>query len=416
MKHTLSSLFLLCSACSGELSNPTQKLGPVEVSPPQTKTEEETTATPLRYVYATGEARAYRPLGGKALGVLMAGARVPVYEEAKPGYSCKGKWLKIQLDAWICSSNTKEAPAGEMRDTHFENRAPHQRATTLRDTPVYDAPNGEKKRILPAGSSVRAFRITDFEGGSYAQISTFEYVDADALSYEGHRGWTTHWQGIELPKETRFPYVIFTELEVPLFATAGESDKTKSIGVKHRYEHGSILEKTTIGKKTFARVDEGWFEVKVGAVLIDEEPRPKDVPPGLPFVLVDVSDQTLVGYDASDELVFATLISGGRRNPTVRGNFGIERKFRYSTMAGNMFGEDYRVDDVPWATFFYRGYAIHGAFWHDKFGYKASHGCVNVAPADSMWLSDFLEPQLPYGWLFLQLPEDAVTSRVVVRE
>jgi lipoprotein-anchoring transpeptidase ErfK/SrfK len=28
--------------------------------------------------------------------------------------------------------------------------------------------------------------------------------------------------------------------------------------------------------------------------------------------------------------------------------------------------------------YFYRGYAIHGAYWHNRFGTPVSHGCVNL--------------------------------------
>jgi lipoprotein-anchoring transpeptidase ErfK/SrfK len=28
--------------------------------------------------------------------------------------------------------------------------------------------------------------------------------------------------------------------------------------------------------------------------------------------------------------------------------------------------------------YFYEGYAIHGAYWHNRFGTPVSHGCVNL--------------------------------------
>ena len=405
---------LACSAPQPERAVP--PILAITPSPAPQLVSEPSAEAPIRHAYALKQTPVYKPRNGKAIGQVMAGARLPIYEEAK-GTGCKGKWLRVQLGAWICSEVTKSAPDGVEADTHPENRAPHQRASALRDTPVYNAPAGEKTRVLSSGSEVRAFRIIDFEGGSYTQIAAFEYVDADALWYRGHRSWTTHWEGLQLPKETPFPYAVFTDLEVPLFASAGETRASDAIGKRRRYEHEPVLEKATVDGKHFARVRDGWFVVKEGAVVVEEEPRPKDVPAGLSWVLVDISDQTLVGYDANDDLVFLTLISGGKRNPTVTGNFGLTRKYRYSTMAGNMFGEDYRVDDVPWAQFFYHGYAIHGAFWHDKFGYRASHGCVNVSPADSMWLSAFLEPQLPSGWLVMYPPEAGLeTSHVVVRK
>jgi hypothetical protein len=42
--------------------------------------------------------------------------------------------------------------------------------------------------------------------------------------------------------------------------------------------------------------------------------------------------------------------------------------------------------------------ALHGTFWHDRFGRRASHGCVNLSMADARWLFDWAPPRLPSGW------------------
>jgi lipoprotein-anchoring transpeptidase ErfK/SrfK len=39
--------------------------------------------------------------------------------------------------------------------------------------------------------------------------------------------------------------------------------------------------------------------------------------------------------------------------------------------------------------YFYSGYAIHGAYWHNNFGAPMSHGCVNMTPG---------EAQILYNW------------------
>lgn len=33
----------------------------------------------------------------------------------------------------------------------------------------------------------------------------------------------------------------------------------------------------------------------------------------------------------------------------------------------------------------YNGIALHGTYWHDRFGYKQSHGCVNMTILDAEW-------------------------------
>jgi lipoprotein-anchoring transpeptidase ErfK/SrfK len=50
----------------------------------------------------------------------------------------------------------------------------------------------------------------------------------------------------------------------------------------------------------------------------------------------------------------------------------------------------YLVKNVPFSMYFFEGYAIHGAYWHNNFGRPASHGCVNVPVAAAKWLYDFV--------------------------
>ena len=41
--------------------------------------------------------------------------------------------------------------------------------------------------------------------------------------------------------------------------------------------------------------------------------------------------------------------------------------------------DDYDLPGVPWTMYFTDdGAAIHGAYWHDEFGFQHSHGCVNL--------------------------------------
>ena len=50
-----------------------------------------------------------------------------------------------------------------------------------------------------------------------------------------------------------------------------------------------------------------------------------------------------------------------------------------------MAGPGYYIEGVTWTIYFYRGYALHTAYWHDAFGATRSHGCVNLSPYDA-WL------------------------------
>jgi hypothetical protein len=35
------------------------------------------------------------------------------------------------------------------------------------------------------------------------------------------------------------------------------------------------------------------------------------------------------------------------------------------------------------------------AFWHDAFGFRRSHGCVNLSPRDALWFFNWTDPIMP---------------------
>ncbi len=91
-------------------------------------------------------------------------------------------------------------------------------------------------------------------------------------------------------------------------------------------------------------------------------------------IIIDLSQQKLYGWEGR-RLIHSFRISTGKKStPTPRGRFRIRSKHRYNRMRGR----GYDIPNVPYAMYFYRGYAIHGAFWHNRFGTPVSHGCVNL--------------------------------------
>ncbi|MBX3272361.1 MAG: L,D-transpeptidase [Sandaracinaceae bacterium] len=127
--------------------------------------------------------------------------------------------------------------------------------------------------------------------------------------------------------------------------------------------------------------------------------RPAPIPARDRWIHVDLREQVLVAYEG-DRPVFATMVSTGRegyRTPT--GTFRIQSKHVSATMDDPDAGdESYSIEDVPWTMYFEGSYALHAAFWHDRFGRPRSHGCVNLAPADARWVFMFSAPELPPGF------------------
>jgi lipoprotein-anchoring transpeptidase ErfK/SrfK len=66
-------------------------------------------------------------------------------------------------------------------------------------------------------------------------------------------------------------------------------------------------------------------------------------------------------------------------------------RFESQTMDGALLGYDYYLENVPYVMYFFEDYALHGAYWHNNFGYQMSHGCVNLAPSDAGWLYSWSE-------------------------
>jgi hypothetical protein len=74
----------------------------------------------------------------------------------------------------------------------------------------------------------------------------------------------------------------------------------------------------------------------------------------------------------------------------------------------------YSLEDVPYVQFFKGAYALHGAFWHDRFGRPSSHGCINLAPEDARWLFDWTTPTVPRAFHAAYPSESAGRGTVLV--
>ena len=107
-------------------------------------------------------------------------------------------------------------------------------------------------------------------------------------------------------------------------------------------------------------------------------------PPTTKSIVVDRSEQMLYAYEGDTVFMSATTSTGLNSTPTPRGVFTIFKKMPSRYMQGplpNISDDYYDLPGVPWTMYFTEGgAAIHGAYWHDKFGTKYSHGCVNLSP------------------------------------
>jgi lipoprotein-anchoring transpeptidase ErfK/SrfK len=103
------------------------------------------------------------------------------------------------------------------------------------------------------------------------------------------------------------------------------------------------------------------------------------------WIDVNLSQQRVYAY-AGDTLMNSFIVSTGTwQTPTVTGKYNIWIKLRSTTMTG----PGYYLPDVPYTMYFYKGYGLHGTYWHNNFGTPMSHGCVNLSIPDAEWLYNF---------------------------
>ena len=112
-------------------------------------------------------------------------------------------------------------------------------------------------------------------------------------------------------------------------------------------------------------------------------PSPPVTPPTSGrWIDVDLSAQRVTAYEGS-VIVRSTLASTGLpATPTPTGQFRIYVKY-VSTL---MSGPGYYLPNVPYTMYFYRGYGLHGTYWHNNFGHPMSHGCINLPTSEAQWL------------------------------
>lgn len=156
------------------------------------------------------------------------------------------------------------------------------------------------------------------------------------------------------------------------------------------------------------------YEVEGGRYISDQfaslvrpaKRMPKWGKNGERWLDVALARQLLILYQG-EKPVYATLVSSGEAGledpehttATKRGIFRIHTKLVTATMDSDEVGEEFELRDVPYVQYFDKaGYALHGAYWHDRFGTPKSHGCINLTPEDARRVFSFTEPAVPPGW------------------
>ncbi len=155
---------------------------------------------------------------------------------------------------------------------------------------------------------------------------------------------------------------------------------------------------------------------------------PEEIAPIAPDVedkkiVVDLGRQSLSALENGVEVFHARIASGyrmeseGGKESTPPGNYRVQLKWIGVRMAAGDAVSGYDLPGVGWPTFFIssNGTAIHSTYWHNDYGVRKSHGCVNARPDDAKWVFRWTTPSVDYttGKVLPELPGG---TAVVVKE
>ena len=170
----------------------------------------------------------------------------------------------------------------------------------------------------------------------------------------------------------------------------GPSVNSPESGITHnRFEVVQIYGTLSAENLTWNLIGPGeWMDSRQIARVDPASPPPAGVAGGR-WIEVNLFEQTVSAYE-NNRLIFATMGSTGIDGFWTRpGLFQIHKKLETETMANSVPDDFYYLEDVPWTMYFDEERALHGAYWHNNFGYVASHGCVNLSIGDAHWLFEW---------------------------
>ncbi|MBI4136991.1 L,D-transpeptidase [Candidatus Roizmanbacteria bacterium] len=136
---------------------------------------------------------------------------------------------------------------------------------------------------------------------------------------------------------------------------------------------------------------------------------------------VDLTNQRIYAYEGNNR-VMDFLISSGKWGRTPVGAFNIWVKLRSTKMEGGSkeLGTYYYLPNVPFTMFFandeipkWRGFGIHGTYWHNNFGHPMSHGCINMKTEEVEQLYYWAQPELE-GKSSIYASEDNPGTPVII--
>ncbi|GAB4419751.1 MAG: hypothetical protein Kow002_07640 [Anaerolineales bacterium] len=164
-----------------------------------------------------------------------------------------------------------------------------------------------------------------------------------------------------------------------------------------------------------------WADASAFRIITEEEVAPisPDVDPAQKVIVADTFYQTISCFEGNTEVFFCKMASGAGDFATPIGTMYAWRKMYSINMSASVAqnGAGYDTSAVSWPTFINGdGVAIHAAFWHNYFGTRRSHGCLNVEPEAAKWIFRWTTPYVSLDQSEVKMEWPNVGTQVIVRE
>lgn len=315
---------------------------------------------------------------------LPSGTQVTIYEDRLVDGAT---WYRIGDSRWVHSGWVRlvqEPPPPSLRRGVVTADVLNVRARpgVSPDNPVVDQ--------LTRGAEVTIYEEQPAAGAPWYRIGENRWVHSGwvriSTAEQADRSAAGVLSGPALP----LGWVVSSSLNVR--ARPGVSPDNPPIDEVLHNQRLDILESSTVGGARWYRIGQDRWVLGQWVAAAMPKARPGSIRPSERWVGVNLGQQTVVAYEGDKPVYAAMAATGLPATPTVQGVFRTWQRLNSTTMSGGSGSGYYYLEGVTWTCYFYSGYALHTAYWHDAFGRPRSHGCVNLSPYDAWWLFQWSAP------------------------